>query len=507
MTNSTPYLADETELTDQTTAPGINQLNPIVPFEPAFEARVRQQQADLSSFDPAMSEPSGIQCLCPFCGAFNSDVSRPCATCRREDTVAMRDSLRQAVGPWFVLHPEEPAAPGMSFEELQERVRRQAITSRSVVRGPTTGQLWRLAARVPGLSREFGICYACGGDVQPGDTRCPHCDRNQITADAAGDVPQTSPVTEAVEQNNQVLRGTADGLDELWGSRPANAAHPAAAPVPETSVPDTTAATPPGNQITSKVQEPTIHVHTRSDRHDDDIVQRPVIAEQSERHIPKDDLLTPADLAKAFLLEFDAPSAKPDLSAHRLYGKLRRSSRQLKLVLAGTAAMVVFTALLWPVTQWIRGSSTPTGSPHSFTTPVDTVAIASNPINPDVRIEPQTPAAPTADDVPTSPASPAPVTAAPAAASATVAPAESSAQLASSNSFAEPLIVPETTPTAASDDPAELWTAALNAESAGNFAAAVQAYERIESLPSYNWPATLQSRLAAARKQLKEHAR
>jgi hypothetical protein len=53
------------------------------------------------------------------------------------------------------------------------------VTARSVVRGPTTGQFWRHAARVKGVSREFGLCWSCGGDVAKSARACAACKRNQ----------------------------------------------------------------------------------------------------------------------------------------------------------------------------------------------------------------------------------------------------------------------------------------------------------------------------------------
>jgi len=44
-------------------------------------------------------------------------------------------------------------------------VQKGRVTARSVLRGPTTAQFWRHAARVKGVSREFGLCWSCGGDV------------------------------------------------------------------------------------------------------------------------------------------------------------------------------------------------------------------------------------------------------------------------------------------------------------------------------------------------------
>jgi hypothetical protein len=89
---------------------------------------------------------------------------------------------------------------------------------------------------------------------------------------------------------------------------------------------------------------------------------------------------------------------------------------------------------------------------------------------------------------------PAPVTVAAAPSDTEVHPAPS----------ADPIIVADPTSSASpADDPAVLWTTAINAESRRDYTKAVEAYERIESLPSYVWPAHLEVKLELARKELK----
>jgi hypothetical protein len=67
----------------------------------------------------------------------------------------------------------------MRYATLLALVNKGQVTARSVVRGPTTHQLWRYAAHVKGLSREFGVCYSCGESVDKTASNCPHCDRAQ----------------------------------------------------------------------------------------------------------------------------------------------------------------------------------------------------------------------------------------------------------------------------------------------------------------------------------------
>jgi len=53
-----------------------------------------------------------------------------------------------------------------------------------------------------------------------------------------------------------------------------------------------------------------------------------------------------------------------------------------------------------------------------------------------------------------------------------------------------------------SDDVRALWAAAMNAEAHKQFAVAVKLYDRIESLPSDCWPAGLQTRVSLARQEM-----
>src|SRR5918998_6723712 len=105
--------------------------------------------------------------VCPFCGSVNDTEHGVCVRCTMENSAATRKATKQRIGPWYVLQSRNPAAPGMRFETLLAFVRKGRVKPKSVVRGPTTHQLWKFAAQVKGLSREFGVCYSCGGAVGP----------------------------------------------------------------------------------------------------------------------------------------------------------------------------------------------------------------------------------------------------------------------------------------------------------------------------------------------------
>ena len=99
--------------------------------------------------------------VCPFCGTKRENAAGDCPHCGMADTDETRGATVARVGPWFLLQPRNPAAPGMRFSVLRGLVRAGQITAGSVVRGPATTQLWTYAARIRGLGVLFGICWSC----------------------------------------------------------------------------------------------------------------------------------------------------------------------------------------------------------------------------------------------------------------------------------------------------------------------------------------------------------
>lgn len=128
---------------------------------------------------PAVRDALAGRYVCPFCGIIKDQADAVCPRCTMENSAATRQATKGRIGPWYVLQSRNPAAPGMKFDTLMSFVRKGRIKPRSVVRGPTTHQLWRFAAQVKGLSREFGVCYSCGGAIERTARLCPHCNRAQ----------------------------------------------------------------------------------------------------------------------------------------------------------------------------------------------------------------------------------------------------------------------------------------------------------------------------------------
>lgn len=121
--------------------------------------------------DP-VSESPGV--VCPFCGCVQPAAAH-CAGCGVAMDAGTRRATLERMGPWAVRDPQHPFMPGCSWAQLAELVSRGVVTRATVIRGPTTRQLWSLARRVPGVAHLLGVCHACQRTVRPTDPSCPAC--------------------------------------------------------------------------------------------------------------------------------------------------------------------------------------------------------------------------------------------------------------------------------------------------------------------------------------------
>jgi hypothetical protein len=157
--------------------------------------------------------------VCPFCGVMNHKPGLACPRCTLEDTPEARSATKVRIGPWYVLQSRNPAAPGMKFQTLQLLIRKGFVTPQSVVRSPTTNQLWQSAAKVKGLSREFGLCYSCGGEMSNAELLCPHCNRSQaLPTEVDALLDQATPTAEvSIDDPKPVVEGaeSAEASDVL----------------------------------------------------------------------------------------------------------------------------------------------------------------------------------------------------------------------------------------------------------------------------------------------------
>ena len=166
--------------------------------------------------------------VCPFCGSVNENEQGTCPRCTMENTAASRKATKVRIGPWYVLQTRNPAAPGMKFETLLSFVKKGRVKPTSIVRGPTTHQLWRFAAQVKGLSREFGVCYSCGASIDRTAGICPQCNRAQDpppNPDVLLESGKEGAATPAATATAPARRATARGERRRarWGHRSTSA--------------------------------------------------------------------------------------------------------------------------------------------------------------------------------------------------------------------------------------------------------------------------------------------
>lgn len=131
--------------------------------------------------------------VCPFCGAVNATGEGPCARCNIESTDAVIAATRQRIGPWYVLQARHPSAPGIRLATLLGLIERKQVVPTSVVRGPTTHQLWKFAVQVRGVSRHFGRCHQCAGSIEATTRECPHCGAGQTPPDDPDQLLESPP--------------------------------------------------------------------------------------------------------------------------------------------------------------------------------------------------------------------------------------------------------------------------------------------------------------------------
>ncbi|MFM9957714.1 MAG: hypothetical protein ACKVZJ_06540 [Phycisphaerales bacterium] len=117
---------------------------------------------------------AGPRVLCPYCGLIQPVTAR-CNGCKGLLDQESRQATQNAMGPWQVRNPASPFHPGCSYPTLRELVRRGKVTRETIVRGPTTGQFWSMAANTPGVAVLLGECHACHQPARAEEYLCRHC--------------------------------------------------------------------------------------------------------------------------------------------------------------------------------------------------------------------------------------------------------------------------------------------------------------------------------------------
>lgn len=464
--------------------------------------------------------------VCPFCGVIRAEPAQPCPRCTMEDTTATRTATRQRIGPWFVLQARNPSAPGMKFFTLLSLVKKGHVTPRSIVRGPTTQQLWTFASRVRGLSREFGLCSNCGEGIEATTTTCPHCARPQDPpaepdvllehdthgkTGATGGTPQLT-LSAATNPETGMDGGASLDLqaDHAFGTigttpSPTRAQRP--------SRPSVTSA--PTSSLASSTSSATPSSSNRANL--------PAKTTQSEEAI-----LSAKELAAAFQLDFNPPpksrgpvvETKPlaarGASAPKRFGALK--AIVVLIFIAAAAVAIVLTlrqdlrerSFAWASAKWAsikttldapaNKPETPTGTPTVKPTPKPTPPVVQIPApapKPEPKIE--TPPAPKPEPpVEIVKADPPPAPTPPPEPKVETPPTPAPPP--------KPVEVPEVDPNVDLDQAIaiaqQLRKNAIDAEG-HDWAGALRLYEQIQKLPQEAWPTDLQIRINRAKANLR----
>lgn len=120
-----------------------------------------------------MSEPSAI--LCPYCGK-KQPTARRCSACGGHFDRWSLAATHNEMGPWFIRDDANPHFVGLGYDAIVAMIQSHELDRDAAVRGPTTGQYWMLARRVPGLAHHFGRCHNCQSPVDPASPRCRACE-------------------------------------------------------------------------------------------------------------------------------------------------------------------------------------------------------------------------------------------------------------------------------------------------------------------------------------------
>lgn len=125
-----------------------------------------------SRMPPPTPMPKAV--LCPYCGTVTRNVQR-CESCSGYLDALSRQATQNGMGPWQVHNASRPFSPGCSYEILGKLIDAGKVGEHTVLRGPTTGQFWMLARRVPGVSHLVGWCHSCQAPAKKDDYACKSC--------------------------------------------------------------------------------------------------------------------------------------------------------------------------------------------------------------------------------------------------------------------------------------------------------------------------------------------
>jgi hypothetical protein len=435
-----------------------------------------------------------------------------------DNSALTRQATRARIGPWYVMQSRNPSAPGMKCNTLLALIRKGQITPRSVVRGPTTFQLWRFAARVKGISREFGLCYSCGAELQRTSTFCPRCSRSQELPPNPDGLLENEP--QAAKTVYRQVNPRPETPEPIGPDKP-QASPPRQTPAVET---DSNRQARPSTQIPTAAETMAELAEIPSPH------KAPPEMQSRPRQRPQEGILTPRELAAAFSIQYD-----PTMDAS---SKLRRGGGGgknllvvvlLLMLLGGGISIFYFVPSLrqrfiawvqnsepapavvpqnppnqqksvpdvnpaWmnyvpdetpPITTPAKlsssGSATASSASNSSgtATPSNTLAIANHPAV-SAPIPPPPAPAPVIDT---------PVTTSTPIDPTTAAAADAASKLRQSTNDLDTLAM-------------KLRNNGLDAEARHDYAAALYYYQQVETLPTDHWPGGIDLLLKNAQKRL-----
>jgi len=118
---------------------------------------------------------AGAVILCPYCGHVQSGAAEGCQSCGGSLTMLDRRATQTGMGPWFVRDQNQPFFPGFEYDVLKKKLTSAKIGPTTLLRGPTTHQLWAPARAVPGVAHLKGLCHNCGASANPKSSSCDKC--------------------------------------------------------------------------------------------------------------------------------------------------------------------------------------------------------------------------------------------------------------------------------------------------------------------------------------------
>jgi len=112
--------------------------------------------------------------VCPICGETQQETST-CRACNTELDARGLLFAEASFGPWWIRDEQFPFQPGMTYDHIADLARKGEIQRHTLLRGPTTRQLWTVARHVPGIAHLLGRCHKCDSHVLPSSRACDAC--------------------------------------------------------------------------------------------------------------------------------------------------------------------------------------------------------------------------------------------------------------------------------------------------------------------------------------------